>query len=174
MCSLAVWSVSCSVCFNRRCLRCTIWAAALRTASSWRCAAASMGLFVCLVRCRCRACVTAPLMVDSLTRGSRKRCSVAWCAWLWVGHPSCCRRVSAGDQPTSVSLPVWRGHFSKCSQSYGVVWSHGQRVCSSGTWMCLRASHLATLVRNGSCSLRSWMRRFWRWAGTFAGRSAEC
>ena len=36
-----------------------------------------------------------------------------------------------------------------------------------------RASHLATLVRNGSCSLRSWMRRFWRWAGTFAGRSAE-
>ena len=46
-------------------------------------------------------------------------------------------------------------------------------LCSSGTWMCLRASHLATLVRNGSCSLRSWMRRFRRWAGTFAGRSAE-
>ena len=38
---------------------------------------------------------------------------MAWCAWLWVGHPSCCRRVSAGDQPTSVSLPVWRGHFLK-------------------------------------------------------------
>ena len=59
----------------------------------------------------------------------------------------------------------------KCSQSSRVVWSHGQQVCSSGTWMCLRASHLATLVRNGSCSLRSWMRCFWRWAGTFAGRS---
>ena len=51
---------------------------------------------------------------------------MAWCAWLWVGHPSCCRRVSAGDQPTSVSLPVWRGHFLKCSQSSGAVWSHGQ------------------------------------------------
>ena len=85
---------------------------------------------------------------------------MAWFAWLWVGHPSCSRRVSAGDQPTSVSLPVWRGHFLKCSQSSGVVWSHGQWVCSSRTWMCLRASHLATLVRNGSCSLRSWMRRF--------------
>ena len=47
MCSLAVGSVSCSACVNRRCLRCTIWAAALRTASSWRCAAASMGLSVC-------------------------------------------------------------------------------------------------------------------------------
>ena len=53
--------------------------------------------------------------------------------WLWVGHPSCCRRVSAGDQPTSVSLPVCRRHFLKCSQSSGVVWSHGQQVCSSGT-----------------------------------------
>ena len=106
MCSLAVGSVSCSESVNRRCLRCTIWAAALRTASSWRCVAASMGLSVRLVRCRCRACVTVPLMVASLTRGSRKRCSVAWCAWLWVGQPSCCRRVSAGDQPTSVSLPV--------------------------------------------------------------------
>ena len=173
MCSLAVGSVSCPACVNRRCLRCTIWAAALRTASSWRCAAASMGLSVCLVRCRCRACVAAPLMVASLIRGSRKRCSVAWCAWLWVGHPSCWRRVSAGDQPTSVSLPVWRGLFLKCSQSSGVVWSHGQRVCSSGTWMCLRASHLATPVRNGTCSLRSWMRCFWRWAETFAGRGAE-
>ena len=61
--SMAVGSVSCSACVNRRCLRCTIWAAALRTISSWRCAAASMGLSVCLVRCRCRACVTAPLMV---------------------------------------------------------------------------------------------------------------
>ena len=168
MCSLAVGSVSCPACVNGRFLLCTIWAAALRTASSWRCAAASMGLSVC-----CRACVTAPLMVASLTRGSRKRCSVAWCAWLWVGHPSCCRRVSVGDQPTSVSLPVWRGHLLKYCQSSGVVWWHGQRVCSSGTWMCLRASHLATLVGNGSCSLRSWMRRFWRWAGTFAGRSAE-
>ena len=36
---------------------------------------------------------------------------MAWCAWLWVGHPSFCRRVSAVDQPTSVSLPVWRGAF---------------------------------------------------------------
>ena len=53
---------------------------------------------------------------------------MAWCAWLWAGHPSCCRRVSAGDQPTRVSLSVWRGHFLKCSQSSGVVWSHGQRV----------------------------------------------
>ena len=69
MCSLAMGSVSCSVCVNRRCLRCTIWAAALRTASSWRCAAASMGLSMCLVGCWCRACVTAPLMVASLTRG---------------------------------------------------------------------------------------------------------
>ena len=34
MCSLAVGSVSCSACVSRRCLRCTIWAAALRTASS--------------------------------------------------------------------------------------------------------------------------------------------
>ena len=49
---------------------------------------------------------------------------MAWCAWLWVGQPSCCRRDSAGDQPTSVSLPVWRGHFLKCSQFSGVVWSH--------------------------------------------------
>ena len=49
MCSLAVGSVSCSACVNRRCLRCTIWAAALRTASSWRWAAASMGLSVCSV-----------------------------------------------------------------------------------------------------------------------------
>ena len=86
-----------------------------------------------------------------------------------VGWPSFvfAAGFSAGDQPTRVSLSVWRGHFLKCSQSSGVVWSHGQRVCSSGTWMCLRASHLATLVREGSCSLRSWMRRFWRWAGTF-------
>ena len=92
-----------------------------------------------------------------------------------VGWPAfVMRRVSAGDQPTSVSLPVWRGHFLKCSQSSGVVWLHGQRVCSSRTWMCLQARHLATLVRKGSCSLTRWMRRFWRWAGTFAGRSAEC
>ena len=173
MCSLVVRSVSCSVCVNRRCLQCTIWAAALRTPSSWRCAAASIGLSVCLARCWCRACVTAPLLVASLTRGSLKRCSVAWCAWLWVGQPSCCRRASAGDQPTSVSLPVWRGYFLKCTQSSGVVWSHGQWVCSSGTWMCLRASHLGTLVRNSSRSLSSWMRRFWRWAGTFAGCSAQ-
>ena len=174
MCSLVVGSVSCSACVNRRCLPCTIWAAALRTASSLRCAAASMGLSMCLARCRCRACVTAPLMVAPLTRGSLKRCSVAWCAWLWVGQPSCCPRVSAGKQPTSVSLPVWRGYFLKCSQSSGVVWSHGQQGCSSGKLMCLRTSHLATLLNNGSCSLRSSMRRFWRWAGTFAGRSAEC
>ena len=106
MCSLVVGSVSCSACVNRRRLRCTIWAAALRTASSWRCAAASMGLSVCLARCRCKAYVTAPLMVASLTTGSLKRCSVAWCVWLWVGQLSCCRRVSAGDQSTSVSLPV--------------------------------------------------------------------
>ena len=71
---------------------------------------------------------------------------MAWCAWLLVGQPSCCHRVSAGNQPTSVSLPVWRGHILKCSQSCGVVWSHGQRVCSSETWMCLQASHRATLV----------------------------
>ena len=173
MCSLAMGSVSCSVCVDRRCLQCTIWAAALLTACSWRCAAALIRLSAYLARCRCRACVTAPLMVAFLTRGSLKRCSVAWCAWLLVGQPSCCRRVSAGDQPTSVSLPVWSGHCLKCAQSSGVVWSHGQRVCSSGTWMCSWASHLATLVRNGSCSLRSWMRHFWRWAGTFAGRSAE-
>ena len=173
MCSLVVGSVSCSACVNRRCLRCTIWAAALRTASSWRCAAASMGLSVCLAGCRYRARVTASFVVASLTKESLKRCLVAWCAWLWVGQPLCCRRASAGDQPTSLSLPVWRGHILKCSQSSGVVWSHGQRVCSSRTWMCLRASHLATLVRNGTCPLRSWMRRFWRWAGTFAARSAE-
>ena len=80
--------------------------------------------------------------------------------WFVVGQPSCCRRVSAGDQPTSVSLPVCRGHFLKCSQSSGVVWSHGQRVCSFRTWMLLRASHLTNPVRNGSCSLRSWMGRF--------------
>ena len=138
MCSLVVGSVSCSACVNRRCLGWTIWAAALRTASSCRCAAASTGLSVCLARCRCRACVTAPLMVASLTRGSLKSCSVAWCAWLSAGQPSCCRRVSAGVQPTSVSLPVWSGHFLKCCQSSGVMWSHGQRVCSSGTWMCLQ------------------------------------
>ena len=96
----------------------------------------------------------APLIVASLTRGSLKRCSVAWCAWLWVGQPSCCCRVSAGDQPTSVHLSVWRGHILECSQSSGVVWSHGQWVFSSGTKMCLRASHRATVVRSGSCSLR--------------------
>ena len=173
MCSLVVGSVSCSVCVNTWCLRCTIWAAALRTASSWRCVAASMGLSMCLARCGCRAFVTAALMVAPLTRGSLKRCSVAWCAWLWVSQPSCCLSAFAGDQPTSVSLSVWREHFLKCSQSSGVVWSRGQRVWSARTWMCLRASHLATLVRNGSCSPRSWICRFWRWAGTFAGRSAE-
>ena len=126
----------------------------------------------CLLRCRCRACVTAPLIVASLIRGSLKRCLVAWCASLWAGQPSWCCRVYAGDQPTSVSLPVWRGHIFKCSQSSGVVRSPGQRMCSSGTWMCLRASHQATLVRSGSCSLRCWMRRFCSWAGTHAGRSA--
>ena len=96
---LVVGSVSCSVCVNRRCLRCTIWAAALRTASSWRCAAASMELSVCLARCWCRACVTASLMVVSLTRGYLKRCSVTLCAWLWVGQPSRCRRVPPGTSP---------------------------------------------------------------------------
>ena len=173
MCSLAVGSASCSVCANRRRLRCAIWAVALRTASNWKCAAASLGSCVCGVRCRCRACVTAPLMVASLITGSLNRWLAALCAWLCDGQPSCCCRVSAGDQPTSVSLPAWRGHVLKCGQSSGVVWSHGQRVCSSRMWMCLRASHRATLVRNGSCSLRSWMRRFCRWAGTHAGRSAE-
>ena len=34
-----------------------------------------------------------------------------------------------------MSLPVWRGHFLKCSQSSGVVWLHRQQVCSWGTWM---------------------------------------
>ena len=173
MCSLAGGWVSCCVCVNRRSLRCITWAAALRTASSWRCAAAPIGFSACLVRCNCRARVIASLMVASLTRGSLKRCSVAWCAWLWPGQPSCCCRVSAGDQPTSVSLPVWGGHILKCSESSGVVWSHWQRVCSSGTWICLWASHRATLVRSCSCSLRSWMRRFWRLAGMHAGRSAE-
>ena len=161
------------VCPNRRCLRCTISAAALRTASSWRCAAASIGFSDFLPRCQCRACVTAPLIVVSLTRGSLKRCLMAWCAWIWVGQPSCCCSVSAGDQPTSVSLSVWRGHILNCSQSPVVGWSHRQRRCSSGTWMFLWASQQATLVRSGSCFLRSLRRRFWRWAGTFAGRSAE-
>ena len=59
MCSLAVGLVSCSVCVNRRRLRCTIWVAALRTASSWRCAAAPIQVSACLVRCWCRARVTA-------------------------------------------------------------------------------------------------------------------
>ena len=84
----------------------TIWAAALLTNSSCRCSAASIGFSACLVRCRCRACVTAPLIVASLTRGSLKRCLVAWCALLWVGQPSCSRRASTGDQPTSSSLSV--------------------------------------------------------------------
>ena len=92
---------------------------------------------------------------------------------LWAGQLSCCCRVSAGDQPTTVSLPLCRGHILKSVQSSGVVWSHGQRVCSSGTWMCLRASHRANLVRSRSCSLRSWMRPFRRWAGMHAGSSAE-
>ena len=35
MCSLAVGSASCSVCVNRKRLRCTIPAAALQTASSY-------------------------------------------------------------------------------------------------------------------------------------------
>ena len=43
--------------------------------------------------------------------------------------------------------------------------------------LCHRSSHSgfhrATLVRIGSCLLRSWMRRFCRWAGMHAGRSAE-
>ena len=85
---------------------------------------------------------------------------MAWCAWLWVGQPSFCCRVSAGDQPTSVSLSVWREHIWNCSQSSGVAWSHRQQVCSSGTEMCLRLSHQATLVVSCSCSLRSWMPRF--------------
>ena len=88
------------VCVNRRRLRCTIWAAALRTATSCRCASAPIGFWACLARCCCRAYVTASLVVASLIRGSLKRCSVAWCAWLWVGKPSCCCRASAGDQPT--------------------------------------------------------------------------
>ena len=102
------------------------------TAPSWGCAAAPIGFSACLARSHCRACVTAPLIVASVIRGSLKRSSVAWCAWLWDGQPSCCCRVWAGDQPTSVSVPVWRGHMLKCYQSSGVVWSHGQRVCSSG------------------------------------------
>ena len=100
MCSLAVGSVNCSACVNRRCLRCTIWAAALRTASSWRCAAASMGLSVCLVRCRCRACVTAPLMVASLIRGSRR-------GVRWPGVRGCglaILRVVAGFPPGTSPL----------------------------------------------------------------------
>ena len=127
ICSLAVGSAICSVCVNRRRLLCTIWAAGLRTASSWRCAAAAIASSACLLRCHCGACVNAPLMVASLIRGSLKRCWVAWCVWLWVGQLSCCCRVSAGDQPTSVSLPRWRRHISRCFQSSRVVWSHGQQ-----------------------------------------------
>ena len=171
--SLAVWLVSCSVYANRTRLRCAIGAAALRTASSWRCAAAFIGLSACLVSCRCRACVTAPVMVASWIRGALNRWLAAWCAWLCDGKPSCCCRVSAGDQPTSLSLPAWRGHVLKCSQSSEVVWSHEQRMCFSGIWICLQASQRATLVRSDSCSLRSWMRRFCRWAGTHPRRSAE-
>ena len=65
---------------------------------------------------------------------------MAWCAWLWVGHLLCCRRVSAGDQPTSVSLPVWRGHFLECSQSSAVVWSHGLKLADG--------AHLLKLLMN--------------------------
>ena len=173
MCALAVGSASRSMCFSMRRLRCASWAAALRTASSWRCAAAFIVSSACLMRCCCRACVIVPLMFASLIRGSLKRRSLASCAWLWVDPPSCFCRLSAGDQPTSVSLPACRWHILKCFQSSGMVWSHGQQMCSSGTWMCLQASHQATLVRNGSCSLRSSMRHFCRWDRTYAWRTAE-
>ena len=173
MCSLVVGLVSRSVCVSVRGLLCAIWAAALRTACSWSCAAAFNGSSAFLVRCHSSACVTTPLMVASLIKGSLKRCSPAWCAWFWVGQPFRCCRVSVGDKPTSVSLPARRGHMLKCSLSSGMVWSHGQRVCSSRTWLCLQGSHRAALVRNVSCSLKSWMHRFCRPAGTHAGRSAE-
>ena len=80
--------------------------------------------------------------------------------------------VSARVLPTSVSLPAWMGHVFRCSQSSGVVWLNGQQVCSFGMWMCLRTSHRATLVRNGSCSLRSRMCWFWQvgWDGRWSER----
>ena len=59
--------------------------------------------------------------LPTLIRVSVIRWLVAWCAWLWNRKPSCCCRVSAGDQLTSVSLPAWRGHVFKCSESPGVV-----------------------------------------------------
>ena len=73
--------------------------------SSWRWTPTFIEFFACSVRCFCRAFVTAPLMVASLMRGSLNKWLVAWCVWLCDGQPSCSCRVSAGDQPTSVSLP---------------------------------------------------------------------
>ena len=127
----------------------------------------------CWARCRCRACVTAPRMLASMVRGSLNRWMVAWCWRPRNSQSWCCCRVSAADQPTSVSLHAWRGYVLKCSKLSGLVWSHTQWVCSSGMWLYLRASHWATLVRSGSCSLRSWMPPFCRWAGMHAGRSPE-
>ena len=49
----------------------------------------------------------------------------------------------------------------------------GRLSTTECTYLPTYPSHLAILVGNGSCSLKSWMRRFWRLAGTFAGRSAE-
>ena len=173
MSSLVVGLVSCSVCANTRRLQCAIWAATLRNASSWRYAAAFIGSSGCWVSCHCRACVTAPLMVTSRISGSLKRWLAAWCVWLCVGQPSCCCRVSAGEQPTSGLLPAWRGHVVQVLSILRgdvVSWAAGFFL---GMWSCLQASHRATLVRNGSCSLRSWISRFCSWARTHAGRLAE-
>ena len=78
-------------------------------------------------------------MVASMIRGSLNMWLVSQCARLCDGYPSSCGRVSAGDQPTSLSLPAWREHVLKCPKSSGVVWLHRQWVCFSGMWMCLRA-----------------------------------
>ena len=129
--SLAVGSVSCYVCADRRRLRCAIWAAGLRTAFSSGCAAAYWVLCVLGEVSLQRLCQSS-LIMASLIGGSLKRLSAPWCVWLCVGQPSCCCRVSAGDQPTSVSLHAWRGHVLKCTQSSGVVWSHWQQVSTSG------------------------------------------
>ena len=168
MCSLAVRSVSCSVCANRRRLRCAIWAAALRTSSSWRCAAALHGLSACWVRCHCRACVTAPLMVASLIRGSLNRWLAAWCAWLCEGQLCVAVGFPLESSPLICLCPHGGGSSGSAPSTPDRL---GRMV--SGVSMCLRASHLATLVRNGSCSLQSWMHRFCKWAGTHAGRRAE-
>ena len=109
MCYLTAGLVTHSVCANMRLLRCAIRATALRTASSWRYAAAFIGSSACWLRFRCKAFLPAPVMVSSLIKGSLKRWLTAWCAGLCVAQPSCCCRVYVVDQPTSFSLPACRG-----------------------------------------------------------------